>query len=271
MKNTVKYVSFILAMLLNATLLIGCDRHDKPEHETDTENLAQTDISTDEKVIDPDADSEGEHNASTSDDKSESVSDIPVDPVDAALAKHIVEGMKYEEAVALLGAEPVKDGGSERWFLSDGSILGVFLERGDSDDEMVINHAFIYSIVQTGEKCPQSIDEISSISLNAYGWMNLELDLEENESEIKKIIEYINEADETPTESTKGWYGGAYAVTIVKTNGEEYSFSLFSENMYSTSEYRTSDGYGAFVHQDVSEFFNYIKETFPDECFETEN
>ena len=54
MKNTVKYVSFVLAMLLNATLLIGCDRHDKPEHETDTENLAQTDISTDEKVIDPD-------------------------------------------------------------------------------------------------------------------------------------------------------------------------------------------------------------------------
>ena len=205
MKNTVKYVSFVLAMLLNATLLIGCDRHDKPEHEPDTDNLAQTDISTDEKVIDPDADSEGEHNASA------------------------------------------------------------------SDDKMVINHSFIYSIVQTGEKCPQSIDEISSISLNAYGWMNLELDLEENESEIKKIIEYINEADGTPTESTKGWYGGSYAVTIVKTNGEEYYFSLFSENMYSTSEYRTSDGYGAFVHQDVSEFFNYIKETFPDECFETKN
>ena len=56
---------------------------------------------------------------------------------------------------------------------------------------------------------------------------NLDLDLEENESEIKKIIEYINEADGTPTESTMGWYGGAYAVTIVKTNGEEYYFSLF--------------------------------------------
>ena len=271
MKNTVKYVSFVLAMLLNAALLIGCDRHDKPEHETYTENLAQTDISTDEKVIDPDADSRGEHNGNASDDKAESVSDMPVDPVDVTLAKQIVKGMKYEEAVALLGAEPVNDGGGKRWFLSDGSILGVFLERGDGDDEMVINHAFIYSIVQTGEKCPQSIDEISSISLNAYGWMNLELDLEKNEAEIKKIIEYVNEADGTPTESTKGWYGGAYSVKIVKTNGGEYSFHLFSGDMYSTSEYRTSDGYGAFVHQDVSEFFNYIKETFPDECFETGN
>lgn len=270
MKNTVKYVSFVLSMLLAASLLIGCDRSKEPLPETDTEGPSRTEIPTDEKGIESDAD-DGEHNENASDDKAESVSDMPVDPVDAALAKHIVKGMKYEEAVALLGAEPVNDGGGKRWFLSDGSILGVFLERGDSDDEMVINHAFIYSIVPTGEKCPKSIDEISSISLNAYGWMNLELDLEENEAEIKKIIEYMNEADGVPTESTKGWYGGAYSVKIVKTNGGEYSFHLFSEDMYSTSEYRTSDGYDTFVHQDVSEFFNYIKDTFPDECFETGN
>ena len=196
---------------------------------------------------------------------------MPADPVDAELAQQIVSGMKYEEAVALLGAEAVKDGGGERWFLSDGSILGVFLQYGDSDDDKIINHAFIYSILPTGEKCPKSIDEISSISLNAYGWMNLELDLEKNEAEIKKIIEYMNEADGTPTESTKGWYGGDYTVSVVKTNGEKFSFHLWGENMYFTSSYRTSDGYGAFVHQDVSEFFNYIKETFPDECFDTVN
>ena len=159
MKNTVKYVSFVLAMLLAASLLIGCDRSKEPLSETDTEGSSRTEIPTDEKGIESDAD-DGEHNANTSDDKAESVSDMPVDLVDAALAKQIVKGMNYEEAVALLGAEPVNDGGGKRWFLSDGSILGVFLERGDSDDEMVINHAFIYSIVPTGEKCPKSVDEI---------------------------------------------------------------------------------------------------------------
>jgi hypothetical protein len=236
------------------TLIAGCDSFDQPPSGADKDsNVSETFVPTE------------------SQDQADIESDETVVLADADIAKQVAQGMTYTEVVDLLGTECVSDGGGHRWFLTDGSILGVFLERGDSDGEMVVNHAFIYSIVQTGEKCPQSIDEISSISLNAYGWMNLELDLEENESEIKKIIEYINEADGTPTESTKGWYGGEYAVTIVKTNGEEYSFFLFSENRYSTSEYRTSDGYGAFVHQDVSEFINYIKETFPDECFETGN
>ena len=271
MKNLVKLLSFVLAALLAASLFIGCDRSKEPLSETDEEIPTQTDIPTDEKGIESDAESVGEHNSNTADDKVEYEPYMPVDPVDAELAQQIVSGMKYEEAVALLGAEAVKDGGGERWFLSDGSILGVFLQYGDSDDDKIINHAFIYSILPTGKKCPKSIDEISSISLNAYGWMHLELDLEENEAEIKKIIEYMNEADDTPTESTKGWYGGDYTVSVVKTNGEKFSFHLWGENMYFTSSYRTSDGYGAFVHQDVSEFFNYIKETFPDECFDAVN
>ena len=239
MKNTVKILSLVLVLvlMLPLSLLVGCDS------------------SEESKAKNADANSESENSTAPE--------TVYCDP---AIARQIVKGMTYEQSVEMLGSEAITDGGAYIWHLADGSFFKVFIVGNNE-----IDHTAIYTIENTGAKCPEGVEEIASISLNAYGWMNLRFDLEEHAAEIAKIVEYMKKANGAPTISTEGFSGESYTIDIVKTNGEIFTFHLWGENMFYTNEYVTSDEYGAFVYQDVSAFYNYIKQTFPDECFETEN
>lgn len=86
----------------------------------------------------------------------------------------------------------------------------------------------------------------------------------DNPDEYTKLLNYILQAMETGTqgESTHGYYGVPYGLTVYR-NGEKWlEFSLWSETQYSTSQHKDDAGYEYFYNADLTELFAYLENQY---------
>ena len=98
------------------------------------------------------------------------------------------------------------------------------------------------------------------------GYKATEIEISDAQT-ISEIIEMIKNTESNYIESTRGYYGCEYNISIVLKSGETFYFDIWSKNMYSTNEYKNNDNYSMITYIDVSELYNYMKEHFPEEMF----
>lgn len=81
-----------------------------------------------------------------------------------------------------------------------------------------------------------------------------------------ELMGYISKAAGTRGESTKGYYGAPYKLTIyVEGKEEPLGFTVWDCGQYSTSEYKDDEGYEFFFNDDISDLYKYLEEKYPDE------
>ena len=87
-----------------------------------------------------------------------------------------------------------------------------------------------------------------------------------------ELMTLITKADGTQGESSKGYYGVPYTLTIYfEGNEPPLVFCLWSDSQYSTSEQRDAEGYQYFFNDDLSDLYQYLEEKYPDEFWYSNN
>ena len=87
-----------------------------------------------------------------------------------------------------------------------------------------------------------------------------------------ELMTLITKADGTQGESSKGYYGVPYTLTIYfEGNEAPLVFCLWSDSQYSTSEQRDAEGYQYFFNDDLSDLYQYLEEKYPDEFWYSNN
>ena len=105
----------------------------------------------------------------------------------------------------------------------------------------------------------------SSINLCYHGNKNTSVTIEDD-TICSELIAFITRADGTKGESSKGYYGVPYTLTIYfEENEEPLIFCLWSESQYSTSQQKDAEGYQYFFKDDLSDLYQYLEEKYPDE------
>lgn len=79
------------------------------------------------------------------------------------------------------------------------------------------------------------------------------------------LLNAISAAGGTKGESTKGYYGIPYTLTVYTAEGESYVFHLWSETQYSTSKHTDSEGYPYFFYDDLSKLYKYLDGNFSED------
>lgn len=173
----------------------------------------------------------------------------------------IKNGMSYDDVVAILGVEYTELESNCFWTLSDGSTLQVSFDKSS-----IVNDVYNYTVRETGIKRPADISEVERITVAYMGYKATEIEISDAQT-ISEIIEMIKNTESNYIESTRGYYGCEYNISIVLKSGETFYFDIWSKNMYSTNEYKSNDNYSMISYIDVSELYNYMKEHFPEEMF----
>ena len=105
----------------------------------------------------------------------------------------------------------------------------------------------------------------SSIRLSYHGNKNNSV-LIEDENVCSKLMSFISKSGGTQGESTKGYYGAPYTLTIYYEGEQEpLVFSVWSSGQYSTSKHKDNEGYPFFYNDDISDMYKYLEEKYPDE------
>lgn len=103
----------------------------------------------------------------------------------------------------------------------------------------------------------------SSINLCYHGNRKASITIEDD-TICSELMAFITKADGTQGESTKGYYGVPYTLTIYFDENEcPLTFCLWSESQYSTSQQKDSEGYQYFFNDDVSALYQYLEEKYP--------
>ena len=105
----------------------------------------------------------------------------------------------------------------------------------------------------------------SSIRLSYHGNKNNSV-LIEDENVCSELMSFILKSGGTQGESTKGYYGVPYTLTIYYEGEQEpLDFSVWSSGQYSTSKHKDNEGYQFFYNDDISDLYKYLEEKYPDE------
>ncbi len=79
------------------------------------------------------------------------------------------------------------------------------------------------------------------------------------------LLNAISAAGGAKGESSKGYYGIPYRLTVYTAEGESYDFCLWSATQYSTSRHTDSEGYQYFFNDDLSKLYKYLDGTFSED------
>lgn len=156
--------------------------------------------------------------------------------------------------------------GKNLWY---SSVRGVFANLTDNrhltlsyEDRLTVNKAFDENISLFCNALNSGA--VQFFYLTSYGPGSVVV---KDEQECSLIGEWIAEAQANSTfegESTKGFYGCAFGVTVY-TNGRAFQFTIYDETRYSVSTHQDSEGYDYVYHADLSEIYNYLDEHYPEE------
>lgn len=110
-----------------------------------------------------------------------------------------------------------------------------------------------------------SVPSYTTIKLSYHGNKENSI-LIEDKSICSKLMDFVLKADGEKGESTKGYYGVPYTITICfEGEKEPLIFSVWSSEQYSTSKHIDSEGYAYFFNDDISDLYKYLEENYPDE------
>ena len=125
------------------------------------------------------------------------------------------------------------------------------------------------SIPQTTDNSEENtytdIQICSKIELSYFGNKDNSITIED-EGVCSDLMAFISKADGTKEESSKGYYGAPYNLTIY-FDGEEapLEFVVWDKMLYSTSEHKDDEGYHYLFSDDLSDMWQYLEEKYPDE------
>jgi len=108
-----------------------------------------------------------------------------------------------------------------------------------------------------------SLGEIKCITLSYHGDKKNSFTIKD-EKTISEISAYLSNVGGTKRTSTKGYYGVPYTLKISFEDSSSMTFSLWSENSYSTSESVSDNGYPFFYSDDLSGLYGYLQGKFPE-------
>ena len=125
------------------------------------------------------------------------------------------------------------------------------------------------SISQTTETAEENIDTdiliCTRIDLSYCGNKNTSISIKDDGA-CSDLMAFISKANGTQEDSSKGYYGVPYTLTIYFDGVEDpLIFMLWNEMQYSTSEHIDGEGYPYFFSDDLSDMWKYLEEKYPDE------
>ena len=124
-----------------------------------------------------------------------------------------------------------------------------------------------------GSVATEPSDTTNNISMPLYSTINLSYAGNkdnsitiEDKSVCSDLMAFISQADGTQGESTQGYYGAPYILTIYfEGEKEPLRFTVWDKGQYSTSKHRDNEGYEFFFNDDISDLYKYLEEKYPDE------
>lgn len=137
----------------------------------------------------------------------------------------------------------------------------------DNDDNICDTCSYVILNSQTTNDTPVC----SRINLCYHGNKDASITIEDA-GICSELMTLITKADGTQGESSKGYYGVPYTLTIYfEGNEAPFVFCLWSDSQYSTSEQRDAEGYQYFFNDDLSDLYQYLEEKYPDEFWYSNN
>lgn len=206
---------------------------------------------------------------SLSDTENEGLADS-LSPISSEAFTSIERGTAYSDILSDFGEPSYVIWNSHFWKTEDGKIARLdFHSKEGSEDKVLSSEAYVFTKEKTDITRVTDVGEVSQAKICYMGDKSETIDISDDKDAVLRLVEYIKAADGEFVNSTRGYSGAPYIISLKKADGDEFKFAVWSKNCYSTNEYKDGN-YNMFAYSDISELYEYLESTYDEKRFRAE-